>query len=278
MVAMFNSTPRRGLFGARLPNPAVAEAATPARAEIAATPPAPAPALPPLETASPPPVNPAAASPAAAKLDVVSSTELAAHLAARMCHDFISPAGAITSGLDLLEDPSASDMREEAMGLIQSSARKLVELLAFCRVAFGASASAETFDTRALETLTKGVYAHVRPELIWSVTAPSVNKAAARAMLNMAQLAANALPTGGAATVTTALEEGHILVRVDARSNRVRLRPEVVSGLKGERLEGGLGGQWVQAFYLHALVREAGGVLDHHISEDMMTLSARLPA
>ncbi|HET6971262.1 MAG TPA: histidine phosphotransferase, partial [Phenylobacterium sp.] len=46
------------------------------------------------ETTAPAPVRPA---------------ELAAHLAARMCHDFISPASAISSGLDLLEDPSAQD-------------------------------------------------------------------------------------------------------------------------------------------------------------------------
>jgi len=164
------------------------------------------------------------------------------------------------------------------MGLIQSSARKLVELLAFCRVAFGASASAETFDTRALETLTRGVYAHVRPELIWSVDAPSVNKATARALLNMAQLAASALPTGGAATVTTEAQGDQIMIRVEARSHRVRLRPEVVSGLNGERLDGGLSGQWVQAYYLNALVREAGGLLEHHIAEDLMTLAARVPA
>jgi histidine phosphotransferase ChpT len=195
-----------------------------------------------------------------------------------MCHDFISPAGAITSGLDLLEDPGASDMRDEAMGLIQSSARKLVELLAFSRVAFGASASAETFDTRNLETLTQGIYAHVRPELHWSVALPTVNKAAARALLNMAQLAASALPTGGSATVTAELEGDKVVLRIEARSNRVRLRPEVVSGLNGERIEGGLSGQWVQAFYLHALVREAGGSLTHHIADDVLALAARVPA
>jgi histidine phosphotransferase ChpT len=265
---MFNTTPRRGLFGAWSSPPTPAEAPPPVEAQ------------PPVEptAASPPPPPTLLASPEAPKADSVSSTELAAYLAARMCHDFISPAGAITSGLDLLDDPGASDMREEAMGLIQSSARKLVELLAFCRVAFGASASAETFDTRALETLTKGVYAHVRPELVWSVAVPSVNKAAARALLNMAQLAASALPTGGSATVTAAPEGGHVLIRVEARSNRVRLRPEVVSGLNGEKLEGGLSGQWVQAFYLNALVKEAGGRLDHQIGEDMMVLSALVPA
>src|SRR3569833_2217470 len=84
--------------------------------------------------------------------------ELAAYLAARMCHDFISPASAIVSGLDLLEDPTAQDMRDDAMSLISASARKLADLLAFTRVAFGASASAETFDPRDLEKLAQGVF------------------------------------------------------------------------------------------------------------------------
>src|SRR5665213_2807692 len=87
------------------------------------------------------------------------SAELAAYLAGRMCHDFISPASAIVSGIDLLEDPSAQDMREEALSLIATSARKLADLLQFSRVAFGASASAETFDARELEKLAQGVFA-----------------------------------------------------------------------------------------------------------------------
>src|SRR3954463_9152363 len=94
--------------------------------------------------------------------DVPRPAELAAHLAARMCHDFISPASAIVSGLDLLEDPTAQDMRDEAMSLIESSARKLSDMLQFSRVAFGASAAAETFDSRTLEGLVRGVFAHMR--------------------------------------------------------------------------------------------------------------------
>ena len=54
------------------------------------------------------------------------TAEVAAFLAARMCHDFISPVSAMVSGLDLLDDPSAQDMRDEALGLIGASARKLV--------------------------------------------------------------------------------------------------------------------------------------------------------
>ena len=63
--------------------------------------------------------------------------ELATQLVAKLCHDFISPAGAIISGLDLLEDPSAQDMRQEALNLISASAKKMVTLVHFARVAFG---------------------------------------------------------------------------------------------------------------------------------------------
>src|SRR5260370_11647315 len=99
----------------------------------------------------------------------IRPAELAAYMAARMCHDFISPASAIVSGLDLLEDPTAQDMREDAMNLISASARKLADLLSFTRVAFGASASAETFDARELERLAQGVFAHMRADLDWQV-------------------------------------------------------------------------------------------------------------
>ena len=104
-----------------------------------------------------------------APIETPRPAEFAAYLAARMCHDFISPASAIVSGLDLLEDPTAQDMRDDAMGLIGASARKLSDMLEFCRVAFGASASAETFDSRQLEKLAQGVFAHLRADLDWQV-------------------------------------------------------------------------------------------------------------
>ena len=80
--------------------------------------------------------QPTAAEPAAADLPA-GGAELAAFIAGKLCHDFISPAGAIMSGLDLLEDPTAQDMRDDAMGLITQSSKKLVDLLQFSRVAFG---------------------------------------------------------------------------------------------------------------------------------------------
>jgi histidine phosphotransferase ChpT len=189
----------------------------------------------------------------------VTPVELAAHLAARMCHDFISPAGAITSGLDLLEDPSAQDMRDDALALIADSARKLVAMLAFDRVAFGASQAAEAFDPRELERLAQGVFAHQR------------------ATLNLAQICGAALPMGGEARIAVREDADATTVVGRAVGARVRLRPEVLDGLNGERLGEGLGGHWVQAFYLRSLVDAAGGALSVEIVEGEAMLTAKLP-
>ncbi|MET0274798.1 MAG: histidine phosphotransferase ChpT [Phenylobacterium sp.] len=207
----------------------------------------------------------------------VRPAELAAYLAARMCHDFISPASAIVSGLDLLEDPSAQDMREEAMSLIAASARKLADLLAFTRVAFGASAAAETFDVRDLEKLAQGVFGHMRAELVWGVETPGVNKPAARALLNLAQMAGAALPTGGTARVRAVQEAAALAVAIEATGPRARLRPEVLAGLRGEPLTDGLHGHWVQAYYVHLFLADAGGRVLVDVAEEKVTFVATIP-
>lgn len=210
--------------------------------------------------------------------EAVSAGELAATLAAKLCHDFISPASAIVSGLDLLEDPSAQDMREDAMKLIEGSAKKLVALLAYSRIAFGASASAETFDVRDLERLTRGVFDAMRAELDWAVDVAGLGKPAAKTLLNLAYIGGGALPTGGVARVTVQVQGAEALIGVEATGNRARLRPEVTSGLKGEALSEGLGGHWVQAYYLATLLKSVGGAVDFAAGEGRVVLRARAPA
>lgn len=214
----------------------------------------------------------------AAPAPVIRPAELAAYLAARMCHDFISPASAISSGLDLLDDPSAQDMRDEAMGLITSSAKKLTDLLSFCRVAFGASASAETFDVRELEKLASGVFGHMRAELEWAVETPAVNKPAARTLLNLAQMAGAALPTGGVARVQAVQEAASLAIAIEASGPRARLRPEVLAGLQGQPLGEGLHGHWVQAYYVQLFVGDAGGRVFADVQEERVVFAATLPA
>ena len=208
----------------------------------------------------------------------VQPVDLAARLAARLCHDFISPASAIVSGLDLIEDPEQQDMREEAMALIASSARKLAALLSFSRIAFGGSAASESFDVRELERLTRDLFQHVRAELDWASEVAALDKPAARVILNLAQLGAVALPVGGKAVVRVSTGPGEGLqLLLDAQGPRARLRPEAVDGLEGRPFGEGLGGQWVQTYFLRSIVDQAGGSMQLEVLEEAVKVRVELP-
>jgi histidine phosphotransferase ChpT len=214
----------------------------------------------------------------AAEAYEITPEELAARLAARLCHDFMTPSSAITTGLDILEDPTAKDMRDDAMGLIATSARKLSDLLQFARVAFGASAQAESFDSAHLERLAQGIFAQIRPSLEWGIEQQSLPKPAARALLNLAQLAGDALPFGGTARAELARTPIHLALTLTGVAPRVLLHQEVSTGLAGQPLVEGLGGRWVQAFYLQALVRAAGGSVAAQVGAGALTPPPSPPA
>ena len=202
---------------------------------------------------------------------------LAALIAGKLCHDFISPAGAISSGLDLLKDPSAQDMRDDAMGLIEASARKMVALVAFARVAFGASTSAERFSAAELGDLVAGLTEGGRATLAWRVEGGDYSKAQSRALVNLAYLTMAALPSGGDATVATRRDGGALVIEGVAVGNRARLKAEAVAGLAGAPLSEGLPGQWIQPYWLWLTAHDAGGSLDVTTEEGRVVLTARMP-
>lgn len=207
-----------------------------------------------------------------------SAAEFAAVVSARLCHDFLSPASAIVAGLDLLDDPQAQDMRADAMGLIAESARKLVDLLSFNRIAFGASAAAQAFSSAELEGLTQAVFAHLKADLDWAPGVADLPKPAARVLLNLAQMAGAALPMGGVVRVRGQVEGGVLALAVEAAGPKARLRAEVLQGLRLEPLGEGMSGPWAQATYAALVASEAGGRLMVEASPEKVTFGAALPA
>ncbi|WEK41077.1 MAG: histidine phosphotransferase family protein [Candidatus Brevundimonas colombiensis] len=215
----------------------------------------------------------------AAPIDLpVDGTELATYVAAKLCHDFISPSGAIVSGLDLMQDPAAQDMRDDAMALIEQSARKMVALVHYARVAFGAATTSERFTARELEHLLVGMTQGGRASLDWRIADGEFSKPQARALTNLAYLTVGALPMGGAAVIQTRTEEGFLYLEGFAEGARARLKPEAVVGLAGERLTEGLAGQWIQPYWLWLTVTEAGGALHVKVEDGKVALVARMPA
>lgn len=215
----------------------------------------------------------------AAPLDLpVDGTELATYIAAKLCHDFISPSGAIVSGLDLMQDPTAQDMRDDALALIEQSARKMVALVHFARVAFGAATTSERFTAREIEGLVSNMVQGSRASLDWRIADGEFSKPQARALTNLAYLTVGALPMGGVAVIQSRTEDGRLYLEGFAEGARARLKPEAVVGLAGERLTEGLAGQWIQPYWLWLTVKEAGGALRVKVEDGKVSLIARMPA
>jgi len=191
-----------------------------------------------------------------------NDTQLATLLVAKLCHDFISPAGAIISGLDLLEDPSAQDMRQEAHNLIAASAKKMVTLVQFARLAYGAATTAEAFSAKDIQSTLDDLFAGARANLELELESDRiVPKTAARVILNLGLISVNLLPMGGVARLTISVSDALWQIALEATGPRVRIKSEVIEGLTGQTLSEGLTGQWIQPHWLHRVVSEAKGTL-----------------
>jgi histidine phosphotransferase ChpT len=208
---------------------------------------------------------------------VVTPVEFATRLAARLCHDFASPMTAIASGLDLIGDPTAQDMREEAMDLLAVGGKKLGAILSFSRIAFAGAGAAESYDARELEGLAQAIYGHARANLEWAVAPGAVAKVPAQVLLNLAQLGSAVLPMGGTARLEAVDGDEGTTITLTALGARARLRPEAAQGLRGEAMTEGLGGHWVQGYFLHSLVAGAGGVLSFEVEDERVAARAVLP-
>ena len=205
----------------------------------------------------------------------ISPHDMAAKLAARLCHDLIGPAGGLNQALDLLQDPTAQDLHQDAMALIIQSGRDLIAKLAFARLALGSGD--RSYAATELEALIGDLYRGQRAQLIWSVTEQTLRGVAARTLLNFSQMALACLPYGGAAHVITERSGAEILLVVTAKSPRVRPQMEVMSGLAGEPPGDGPPGQWVQAAFVCAAVTTAGGRLTMSASDGEICFSAYIP-
>ena len=125
--------------------------------------------------------------------------DFASLLCSRLCHDLMSPVGALNNGIELLADETDPEMREKCLELLADSARASANKLKFFRLAFGAAGGfGEEVDTREAEIALEGLFGPERKiELGWAVSEEKLPKDAVKLLLNLAMLAGDALVRGG---------------------------------------------------------------------------------
>ncbi|MEF2072796.1 histidine phosphotransferase ChpT [Consotaella aegiceratis] len=202
----------------------------------------------------------------------VSAADLAALLASRLCHDIISPVGAIQSGLELLEEiPDDPD----AMALVRSSTKSAVAKLQFARIAFGASGSTTaSLDLGDARGVAEGFMAFERPALSWTGERAYVPKNIAKTLLNLVLVANACLPRGGTVDVTVETPETEPRLTIVATGPRLRVPDKFLAMLDGNGLTEPLDSYGIQPYYALLLAEEAGLSIALSVGEDSVTLVA----
>src|ERR1700709_1565484 len=161
----------------------------------------------------------------------LGSLDLAALLCSRVCHDLISPVGAIVNGLEVLEDNPKPDDREFALELIRKSAKTASARLQFCRLAFGAAGSSGAqIDLGDAQTMARGHLEDAKTTIAWNLPRVLLPKNRVKLLLNMMVIAQQTIPRGGVLTVDRVGEGDAIGFRVAASGLNARL-PQNIADL-----------------------------------------------
>jgi histidine phosphotransferase ChpT len=193
----------------------------------------------------------------------VDAVDLASLLCSRLCHDLMSPVGALNNGIELLNDEQDPEMREKCLELLGESAKATANKLKFFRLAFGAGGGlGEEIDTHEAQQVLDGVFgAEKRIELGWMVAAEKLPKDAVKLLLNLALLAGDALVRGGRLDVGAENRDGEVEMVIRAEGARILLDPvlreTLVNGSSGPRVEARAAGAWLA----HQLAADAGGTI-----------------
>ena len=191
----------------------------------------------------------------------MNAVDLASLLCSRLCHDLLSPVGALNNGIELLADEQDPEMRERCLELLGESARASANKLKFFRLAFGAAGGfGDAIDTREARSALEGLFgAERRIELGWMVGDDKLSKGAVKLLLNLALLAGDALVRGGRLDVGAEAKEGAIELVIRAEGPRILLDPNLretlLRGSSGGEVEPRAAGAWLA----HSLAAEAGG-------------------
>lgn len=205
--------------------------------------------------------------------------DLASQLCSRLCHDLLSPVGALSNGLELLADEKDPEMRQRCMELLEQSARISADKLKFFRLAFGAAGGfgdmvAAEEPRGLIDALVRN---NERVTVNWALGLAEMSKPAVKVLLNFAQIAIDALVRGGTLDIGMEMREGAAEIVVRATGTKIAFDPAIGRALEGKLPAEEVTSRTAAAHMLHLLAVQTGGGLQYAQGDDALVLGAVLP-
>jgi len=210
---------------------------------------------------------------------MTSSTDLAALLCSRLCHDMLSPVGAMSNGLELLAAETDPEMRQRCLELLEQSAKTSTDKLKFFRLAFGAAGGfGDAVPVEEAQSVVDAlVSGNSRVTLNWAIEGQSLPKPAVKVMLNFANIALDALIRGGTLDIGAEMRDGSAEIVVRAQGDRIAFDDNIGKALEGNMAPSDLSSRTAAAHMIALLAEETGGGLQYKRDENALVLGAVLP-
>ncbi len=210
---------------------------------------------------------------------MTSPTDLAAMLCSRLCHDMLSPVGALSNGLELLSDERDPEMRARCMELLEQSARISADKLKFFRLAFGAAGGfGEAVPVDEAKDVMEALASDAkRVTLNWAISEPSLPKPAVKVLLNLSQIALDALVRGGTLDIGAEKRDGNFEIVARATGDRIAFDETIGRALQNEIAPGEITSRTAAAHMIALLADELGGGLQYARTDNSLVLGAVLP-
>jgi len=205
----------------------------------------------------------------------LGSLDLAALLCSRVCHDLISPAGAIVNGLEVLEESKDEETKSFALDLIRKSAQTASARLQFCRIAFGAAGSAGAeIDTGDAEKVARGFIEDDKTKLAWNLPRVLMAKNRVKLVLNLLVIGTQAIPRGGNLTLDPVGEGPTVGFKITATGTNARV-PPAQAMFNGGGAGHAIDAHTIQPYYAGLLAAECGLTVSIAAEGDAIVVAAR---
>ena len=206
------------------------------------------------------------------------ATDLASLISSRICHDLISPIGALNTAIEVLDDTESKEMHEDALKLIKLAASEASAKLSYLRIALGTNSTSKgVMNLDKLKLITENMFNTEKFSFNWDVSEIKLEKSIARILLNILMLSIQSIPRGGKVTIKIEEKSDKLKLVTSANGIKSRLDKQTEDAFKGILPSEEIDGRVIQSFFTGILIDDLNGRIEAFKTDGNVIFNVTIP-
>lgn len=206
------------------------------------------------------------------------ATDLASLISSRICHDLISPIGALNTAIEVLDDTESKEMHEDALKLIKLAASEASAKLSYLRIALGTNSTSKgVMKLDKLKLITENMFNTEKFSFNWDVSEIKLEKSIARILLNILMLSIQSIPRGGKVTIKIEEKSDKLKLVTSANGIKSRLDKQTEDAFKGILPSEEIDGRVIQSFFTGVLIDDLNGRIEAFKTDGNVIFNVTIP-